>query len=297
MPEKTLRLAVVSTPRVGNTWIRTLLARAYDIPGVAYHELTPEEWLALPEECVLQIHWRREPEFETALQEHGFQILTIARHPLDVLVSILQFSVHTPETSRWLQGRCGDETEIWGAMPRSRSFIEYATGPRAAQLLAVTPDWWEAPGVTCLRYEDFVADAVHELNRLAEVFGPLRADPSTTRDSAAMGRLPSTNSHFWQGLPGLWRSLLPDAEAREIAAAHAPLLLKLGYRCDPDPTLTAASADRMWVRLSGPALRAGLDRAMSGHRAQIEEYLGQIARLQARLSELESSAISSRAAA
>jgi hypothetical protein len=228
----------------------------------------------------LQIHWRREPEFEAALRRHGFRVLTIARHPLDVLISILQFAVHEPETARWLCGRHGDEASIWGAMPRSRPFLEYATGPRAAELLAVTCDWWAAPGVVPLRYEDFVADPVRELNRLAEHIGPARADASEVRDRAALGKIPTTNSHFWQGKPGLWRALVPTAEATEVRAAIAPALAELGYACDPDPALDAVTADRNWIRLVGPALRAGLSRAMTGHRAEVDALRQRIAELE-----------------
>jgi hypothetical protein len=281
MSDTPLRLAVVSTPRVGNSWIRVLISDLYQVASVAYHELSESDWQALPAECVLQIHWRREPDFAAALQRHGFRVLTVARHPLDVLISILQFAVHEPDTARWLCGRHGDETGIWGAMPRSRPFLEYATGPRAAELLAVTRDWWAAPGVVPLRYEDFVADPVRELNRLAEYFGSARADASEVRDRAALGKLPTVNSHFWQGKPGLWRALLPAAEANEIRAALAPALAELGYACDPDPALDAATADRNWVRLAGPSLRAGLARAMTGHRTQVDALHQRIAELEA----------------
>lgn len=43
-----LRLAIVSTPRSGNTWLRKLLASMYDLPQIAVH--TPREiaWQSLP---------------------------------------------------------------------------------------------------------------------------------------------------------------------------------------------------------------------------------------------------------
>src|SRR5205823_5235439 len=106
------------------------------------------------------------PEFVAKLSEHGFRVVTVARHPLDVLISILHFCIYESESEKWLLGAGGSEAEIFAAMPRSRSFIEYAKGPRAAELLAVTPDWWGQPGVIGVRYEDCVCDAGKELQRL-----------------------------------------------------------------------------------------------------------------------------------
>jgi hypothetical protein len=287
MQRAPLRIAVVSTPRVGNSWIRTLIADAYQVPGLPFHELSADDWRELPPECVLQIHWRKEPGFEAALRENGFRVLTVCRHPLDVLISILQFAIHEPATARWLQGRHGNESGIWGAMPRSRSFIEYAASPRAAELLAVTCDWWGQPGVVGVRYEDFVADPIRELTRLSAEYGPLRVDPRAVCERSAMGKLPTINSHHWQGRPGLWRTFLPAAEAQEIAAAIGPVLERLGYVCDPDSTLSPSEADRNWVQRAGPALRAGLDRAMSGHRLELELARAESESLRQRIAELE----------
>lgn len=304
MAETPLRIAIVSTPRSGNTWVRMLVAGAYRLPPhTAAHELSDADWLALPPECALQIHWRREPSFVAKLHEQGFRVLTLARHPLDVLISILQFAVHNPETARWLCGRGGDESGIWGAMPPSRPFVEYATGPRAAELLAVTCDWWGQPGVVGMRYEDFVADPAKQLVRLSELFGPLREDPAEVVARHTIGKLRRDHGvgHCWQGRPGLWRVLLPAAEAHEIAAAVAPVFDILGYTFDPDPHLDAATADRNWVRLTGPELRAAIDRSAAAYIAQIdsfratadaarreaEELRAEVDRLRARLAELD----------
>jgi hypothetical protein len=260
-PAEPLRVALVSTPRSGNTWVRRLVAAAYDLAEAAAHRHA--DALQLPPRVAFQIHARREPEFCDWVRRHGFRVATIARHPLDVLISILQFAVHAPSTREWLDGRSGGEEGIWGATPRSRAFIEYATGPRAAELLAVSADWWREPGVVPVRYEDVVADPTGWLTGLAAWFGPPRVEPTgvVPRFTLDEQRRGSANSHFWQGRPGLWRALLPAAEAEEIQAAHRDVFAALGYRCDPDPDLTPSAADRNWVRLAGPALSAALETA------------------------------------
>lgn len=123
-----LRIALLGTPRSGNTWLRLLLGDAAGVSTLAVHEFTGAVLADLPPECVVQIHWRRDPEFLKLLAANGFRVLTIARHPFDVLISILQFAIHENESDRWLCGRGGDESGLFGAMPRSRAFVEYATG-------------------------------------------------------------------------------------------------------------------------------------------------------------------------
>jgi hypothetical protein len=280
------RIAVVSTPRAGNTWVRHLLAAAYQLPHLARHSMADADWAEFPPEVVLQLHWRRTPEFAARLAEHGFRVVTVARHPFDVLISILHFCIHESESEHWLLGAGGSEADVFGAMPRSRVFVEYAKGPRAAELLAVTPDWWGQPGVIGVRYEDLVADTEGELRRLESALGPVRCGSITEAvEACSMGKMRqrSINSHFWQGRPGLWRHLLPAAEAREIAAA----LPDLGYPIDPDPALDALTADRNWVRLVGEETKRALGKATEGHLAQVKEKDDRIAELERHEAELE----------
>jgi hypothetical protein len=284
-----LRIAVISTPRAGNTWVRHLLGTAYQVPHLARHSMSDEDWAALPPEVVLQIHWRRTPEFQAKLNEHGFRVVTVARHPLDVLISILHFCIYESESEHWLLGASGTEAEIYSAMPRSRAFIEYAKGPRAAELLAVTPDWWDQPGVVGLRYEDCVRDTDAELQRFEAALGPVRvASRAEVIEKCSLGQLRqgAINNHFWKGSPGLWKHLLAAAEATELASAITDVLACFGYASDPDPNLTPLEADRNWVQLVGDEVKLTLQRNTEGHRAQLKEKDDRIAELDRHCDEL-----------
>jgi hypothetical protein len=257
-----LRLAVVSTPRCGNTWFRHLLGEAYGIPSIAVHNPADVPWETLPEECVLQIHWHPLPSFLERLERHGFRVVALARHPLDVLISILQFALHEP-TARWLEGEAGNERPIYGAMPRSAAFLEYATGKRAAALLAVSREWWTVPSSVQVHYEELVRDPRGELRRLGELVGaPLRKPLEQAIEANTIPKLRAKFAenarHFWQGKAGLWRTLLTVAEAEPIAAAHADVFATLGYVCDPDPTLSEFEADANWLKLVWADLAEGL---------------------------------------
>jgi Sulfotransferase domain len=256
-----LRVAVLSTPRSGNTWLRHLLMQAYDAVGIVVFSPTEVDWSALPERCVLQVHWPRRPSFLERLEEYGFQIVALARHPLDVLISILHFALHH-STARWLEGEGGNEASILGAMPGSAAFQEYACGPRATALLDVTRQWWQAAGSYRLHFEDLVADPGTQLDTLVDHLGfDPRASLASAIESTSLDKLRAFTQapqHFWQGKPGLWRRLFTAADARAIYLAHEELFAELGYECNPDLDLSAAQADANWIQLNWSALADSL---------------------------------------
>lgn len=269
-----LRLALISSPRSGNTWFRRLLQHCYTVPGVLRHEMTDRDWAELLPECVLQIHWPRTAEFDSRLAENGFRVLTIARHPLDVLISVLHFAWYEPTTADWLRGDGGSEDGLLAASPNSRAFVEYATGPRAAALLRVTCDWWGLPDVIGVKYEDLVADTAGVMVDVTGRIAPIRCpSPGEAVAACAMESLrrESVNNHYWKGKPGVWRELLPAAVVREIVPAIAPVLEHLGYDAVPDPALTPADADRNWVRFAGAELRDTVRRTTDGFRLDMAD--------------------------
>jgi hypothetical protein len=247
---KQLRIAIISTARSGNTWLMHLLSRLYEIPHFFINSPTDIRWDSLPKSCVLVTHGNRQPWLVTQLGRHGFQVVTLARHPLDVLISNLHVAFSVVTT------RGPDATASWsiaGAMPRSTIFLDYATGAEASSLLAVSREWWRAPGIRQLRYEALVTDAGGELERLVESLGsdvrrPI-SDVVAELSIPALRALTGNDLHFWQGKPGLWRALLPTAEASAIAEAQQDVFLELGYACDPDPALDGRQADANWLDL------------------------------------------------
>lgn len=86
------------------------------------HRPNDLDWGKLPENCVVQIHWHKISEFSTLLETHGFRVLTIAKHPLDVLISILHFLMYEPQTACWLDGEGDGESYIFDKSPASSEF-------------------------------------------------------------------------------------------------------------------------------------------------------------------------------
>jgi hypothetical protein len=287
---ETIRIALLSTPRSGNTWLRHLLAASFDLDQITVHRPDQLDWDNLPPRCVVQLHWHRTGDLEALLDRHSFRVAVIRRHPLDVLLSLLHWASSCPlpptvwEDEPALAGDRGTESPIRGLSPRDPGFLAYACSTRAEALLSVSLQWWDAPGAVRVGYEDLVADPTGQLRRFAEDLGePLRrpaAEVGAAHDLEGLKALhPDTPQHFWQGRPGLWRSLLPSVEARRIATAQRPSFERFGYACDPDEALDGRQADLNWRALRGapsPLLPTGLAAWISWRRLLLRPGPGRV---------------------
>ncbi|WP_417584778.1 ATP-binding cassette domain-containing protein [Nitrincola sp.] len=247
-----IRIAVISTPRSGNTWLRLMLAGLYHAEHVAVHSPEEIKWDALPKgNFVLQVHWEKTPDFIGRLQQHGFKVVVLQRHPLDVLLSILQFSLYEPQTAQWLLGKHGSEASIQGSSPTSQEFLDYTKSKRAHALLNVSAAWSEHVESVVVRYEDMVANTAQALAHIIAFIGPTEVELSEViqNNSLEALRSTSTNNHFWQGQPGLWRKLIPAPCVQQIVESQLGIFETTGYTCELDEDLSAAEAQEMWRRL------------------------------------------------
>jgi hypothetical protein len=249
-----VRLVLTGTPRSGNSWTRLLLSDAYACESFSSHSFAEVPWEALPDDIIVQIHQHADPALTSLLAAHGFRVVVLARHPLDVLISILHFAQHDSSPARWLDGEGGDETAIARSNPVDPAFLEYATGPRARTLLGLSREWWTRPDALKVRYEDLCANVAGELQALvAQISAPRASLEHVARVHTLGGlRRSTSNQHFWQGRPGHWRTMLTADVAEELADAHHASFELFGYDLDPDPKLDTAAALRNWRRIARP---------------------------------------------
>jgi hypothetical protein len=243
-----LRVAVIGTPRCGNTWVRLVLADILKLEPLSVHNYS--ELGAIPERAIVQLHWYREPRFQRFLQDNGFKTLVLSRHPLDVLVSILNFIRYEPLTARWLEGNAEIPASLIGEPPISRAFVQYATSWGAENVLSISYQWWHDSHAVKVRYEDLVKRPHKALLSLAREF-----DPAARDENGAIGRfsvpffqsLP--NKHGWQGRPGLWRELIVYFDARAIYQRHRRVFEVMDYSVRPY-LLSRTGALRRWNELT-----------------------------------------------
>lgn len=245
------RLFIVCTPRTGNTWLRKLLAGALGLPEYAAHAVEEIAWLELPPGCVISMHVHNTPVFRRHLDDLNFRVIVTVRHPLDVLVSILQFSQHEPATARWVGGDCGDESALAGADPLSREFLDYCLSDRAAVLLSVSLQWM-ADAAAVVRYEPLVESPQASLSELLDRLKLSSVRPLqqiVAENTIDKLRKDLSQYHFWRGTPSLWKRLLPADVAIPILNRHRSAFERLGYACDYDPRLTREQARNNWNAL------------------------------------------------
>jgi len=246
---ETLRIAVISSPRSGNMWVRSVLGSILGLEQFAVHNYIELEE-KIPDRCIVQLHWYREPNFQSFLNKHRFRTLVLARHPLDVLVSILHFVRHEPLTARWLEGNAEIPKGFPGTTPTSPDFLKYAVSWGAENVLGVSYQWWHDPGAVKVRYEELVERPQEALLNLARTFNPAVRDEKgaiSRFDLASFQNLP--NKHGWQGKPGLWRQLIVYSDARAIYKRHRRIFDVMGYSVQPY-LLTRAAALRRWNELT-----------------------------------------------
>lgn len=244
-----MRIAIIGTPRSGNTWVRRVLRDALALPELAVHNYRDLP-SALPDRAILGLHWYREPGFQAFLREGGFKVIVLGRHPLDVLVSVLHFVRHEPLTARWLEGNAELPPNLSAEKPFSAGFERYATSWGAENLLSVSYQWWFDSAAIRVRYEDLVRDPQAAFQGLIRGLGGGCAGLDGALAANSLDVLRATpNRHGWQGTPGLWRRLIPPATARRIRRRHARVFETLGYRV-PFYVLTRQQAEQAWARLA-----------------------------------------------
>jgi hypothetical protein len=235
--------------------VRSVLGDILRLQQFAVHNYTELE--TIPDRCIVQLHWYREGNFQRFLADNRFKTLVLARHPLDVLVSILNFIRHEPLTARWLEGNAEIPSTLAGQPPTSNEFVRYATSWGAENVLGISYQWWHDATAIKARYEDLVQRPDEALLNLARVFDPGVCDESGAASRFSLPffqKLP--NKHGWQAKPGLWRRLIVYHDARTIYRRHKHLFDVMGYSVRPY-LLTRAAALRTWKMLTaenaGPA--------------------------------------------
>jgi hypothetical protein len=294
--EPQLRIAVISAPRSGNTWLRNMLAASFSLREIAVHRPEHVDWSALPARVVLQTHWDPVEPLLGLLHRHDFRVVTVARHPLDLFLSLLNLRQYAEEAPHWDEGKSG--RTLVGASPRSPDFLEFACGRMTASLLSPTLRWLRTPGTVSVRYEDLVADTTGTLTRVTQALSSDARQPADEVAPAyAIERLRSGygvwHYHYWQGRPGHWKTLLTAREAHQIASAHAAAFAELGYDCDPDTDLDETQADLNWYRLQCNSICKHLADERTKHRltrGALESKEEQLAAAQSALADAEAQA-------
>jgi sulfotransferase family protein len=218
---------IVSFPKSGRTFVRAMLAHLYQQRfGI------DERWLlefpalkrapaAVPR--VLFTHagdaMRRPSEIGIDAQAYAeARVILLARHPGDVVVSRYHHLKHrSRDAARRRLAELPLEQFVWSERGGLPSIVEFLN--RFAEL----------PGVTIVRYEDFVSDPETPLRQLAEAIG-LQASNAEIADAAEFGKLPNLRQREQEGYfqsSRLRRAKTGDAQSGKVRSGRSG-----GYRTE-----------------------------------------------------------------
>jgi hypothetical protein len=226
MSKPPLRVVIVSTPRVGNTWINFCLADISKVTTLAAHRYTDLKDMELPEGLVLQVHASYQDNgFKQFIQENNLKVVTVARHPLDVLISMLRFVQVESSPLQWLDGTVGVET-LYGVDPSQKKFIDWCLGEGAEQLLKISYDWAKLGQAYVVRYEDMLADPTKQMKGLLAGLG-VKASSSDVRESLerfSPDFFKNLSSHHgWRATKDNWKNFFTKSDAQKIYKKYAKI--------------------------------------------------------------------------
>ncbi|MGF1599837.1 MAG: sulfotransferase domain-containing protein [Acidimicrobiales bacterium] len=245
---------LLGTPRSGNTLLQRLFHELLGFPVLGAPTIDDIDVSRVDSAVFIQMHAPHSRAAERFVDQLGARVVTIARHPLDVLISILHFSRHERQILDWLDGAgIPSPDTLAGAAPTSDEFVDWAAGKGAARLLGVTHGWWRQPDTRRIYYEDLISDTSSVMATLiADLdLGPeldlerrlVDADADELRQQALLGL---ANHHRWRGKANGWREFLTRPIAERLHDAHRRVFDDLGYTIDGS-TASPAEASAAWA--------------------------------------------------
>ena len=228
---------VVSFPKSGRTFVRAMVARLYQRRfGIDERALLEFPTLRRSPGDVPRILFthagdamRRPDEIRIdPSQFAGKNVVLIARHPGDIAVSRYHHLKH----------RSRDRARRRLAEQPLESFV-WAPEGGIPSIVAFLNQFAALPGVTILRYEDFLAKPEQALAKLAKAIG-LKASKQDLADAVAFGSVPSLKQREREGYftsSRLRRARKGDEQSGKVRTGKSG-----GYRAELD-TETAAGID------------------------------------------------------
>jgi len=237
-----LRIMIVSTPKTGNTWLKSLLSHIYRLPiaqlGTTFNATEME---ALGARWVAHQHYATQGALIDWAEKEDVKFVTTVRHPGDVLVSMFHhvrnFTGRTgastrPASEMLLDGDTMGEHTV--AFVRSTFF----------KSLNISLGWMRSGKTRLVRYEDLWRDPVPALEVLT------RSIQETSRDRIEgaveicdfnlMKAVDADPEFFRKGEVGNWKRALPRhiLDVLRHVKPYPDQFATLGYTLDPDDPLT-----------------------------------------------------------
>jgi len=210
----------------------------------------------LPSDCILNIHALNEPLEKEFFERRSCEFIVLARHPLDIFVSVLQFARNEPAVHQWLDGSCGIPHDPASLCPDDARFVDWMTGAGATNLLSVSLSWWRDPQSTIrIRYEDLVSRPHESFSSIFNRLGAKSIDGlDAALDKYGVSYFAEFKNHGWLGRPGAYRRFVTSSNCERVYASQAEYFMTMGYSAEGDIGLSHETArDQYFASLPTPA--------------------------------------------
>ncbi len=235
-----MKILIASTGKTGNTWLRQLLSHVYDLPIVKLSRNVAElkeGFSTLGHRWVAHQHYENPGELVDFLNANKVTLLTIKRHPADVLISLFNFIQWLPKER--LQQDAKDKVinmrhdqEVMGEYT-----FDYVKHHFFKELYI--PLHWEPYTVQMVSYEELLQNPLKYLEILTNQISTcnkgkiLQAVAACDLKSLRVSRV-TDPKHFRKGVQGEWKKVIPNKilELFRTEAPYPELFKKLDYSMD-----------------------------------------------------------------
>lgn len=231
---------ILANPRSGNNAIGETLSRVtgWDKQSSPVGFI---DFNAIEKPTIILYHVTRQ-NFLTEFKAHNpYRVVTIKRHPFDVLLSAFRFNQKSASGIHWLHGSVFP-TPYYGKdkNPLSKEFIDWAMGDGGGAVLSSTVSWVNDANAT-IRYEDYIDDPQATTKKLLDDLSVKYNAADTKRavtdikDNYLIG---SHNQHRWSSDKYNWPKFMSRETAEALYKYHQPVFEALGYDIKVDKYLT-----------------------------------------------------------
>jgi hypothetical protein len=229
---------VISYPKSGRTFVRAMLARLYQRRfGVDERQLLEFPVVRRAPEAAPRVLFTHAGDTMRSADQiavdpsvyQGKKLVLIARHPADIAVSRYYHLKH----------RSRDRTRRRLAEQPVESFV-WAEEGGIPSIVAFLNQFAAVPGVTIIRYADFIAEPEQSLRKLADAIG-LDVDDEDIADAVAFGSLPNLKQLEREGY--FTSSRLRQSRAGDEKSGKVRKGVVGGYRGQLEPPAVARIDD------------------------------------------------------
>ena len=236
------RILIAATEKTGNTWLKLLLSQIYDLPTLYIgQDFSEAEANSLGNRWVTHQHFLPERPLLTWAAATRTHLLTMTRHPADLLVSLYHYCCnyadHYRDDAAITRALIADANEREATTELPHHVVDGALirtlQERIMCDLNISISWIRSGRSIIVRYEDLRAEPLTTLSDLAASIAPVSrkrieqaidaCDITVLRDTSA------TDSKFFRrALIGEWRTVLP-AEILRRFAEEEPFRSQLAF--------------------------------------------------------------------